>query len=108
MASVYLGLAPGGVVQVWVRDSCNHPVKVARAQAEIEPLGPSHWGRAKAKTKGDTLIRSVKNPSAISRNSAFHTEVGSRDTYLNGHFSDESNDCSAGCFADVGLPNRRP
>lgn len=36
-----LGLAPGGVVQVWVRDSCNHPVKVARAQAEIEPLGPS-------------------------------------------------------------------
>ncbi|WP_159815174.1 DUF2931 family protein [Pseudomonas sp. 18058] len=38
MASVYLGLAPGGVVQVWVRDSCNHPVKVARGQAEIEPL----------------------------------------------------------------------
>ncbi|MGB8922406.1 MAG: DUF2931 family protein [Pseudomonas sp.] len=41
MVSVYLGLAPGGVVQVWVRDSCHHPVKVARAQAEIEPLGPS-------------------------------------------------------------------
>ncbi|MFJ2710272.1 DUF2931 family protein [Pseudomonas sp. NPDC087346] len=41
MASVYLGLAPGGVVQVWVRDSCNHPIKVASAQAEIEPLGPS-------------------------------------------------------------------
>lgn len=41
MASIYLGLAPGGVVQVWVRDSCHHPVKVARAQAEIEPLGPS-------------------------------------------------------------------
>lgn len=41
MGSVYLGLAPGGVVQVWVRDSCNHPVKVARVQAEIEPLGPS-------------------------------------------------------------------
>ncbi|RON43898.1 hypothetical protein BK667_28470 [Pseudomonas frederiksbergensis] len=40
MASVYLGLAPGGVVQVWMRDSCNHPVKVARAQAELEPLGP--------------------------------------------------------------------
>ncbi|QHF50351.1 DUF2931 family protein [Pseudomonas sp. S49] len=40
-ASIYLGLAPGGVVQVWVRDSCHHPVKVARAQAEIEPLGPS-------------------------------------------------------------------
>ncbi|WP_085610620.1 MULTISPECIES: DUF2931 family protein [unclassified Pseudomonas] len=41
MASIYLGLAPGGVVQVWVRDSCHHPVIVARAQAEIEPLGPS-------------------------------------------------------------------
>lgn len=41
IASIYLGLAPGGVVQVWVRDSCHHPVKVARAQAEIEPLGPS-------------------------------------------------------------------
>ncbi|MHC8401712.1 DUF2931 family protein [Pseudomonas sp. MDT1-17] len=41
MASVYLGLAPGGVVQVWVRDSCHRPVEVARAQAEIEPLGPS-------------------------------------------------------------------
>jgi hypothetical protein len=40
-ASIYLGLAPGGVVQVWVRDSCHHPVKVARAQAEMEPLGPS-------------------------------------------------------------------
>ncbi|MHC8411837.1 DUF2931 family protein [Pseudomonas sp. Hz4] len=40
MASIYLGLAPGGVVQVWVRDSCHRPVKVARTQAEIEPLGP--------------------------------------------------------------------
>jgi hypothetical protein len=40
-ASIYLELAPGGVVQVWVRNSCHHPVKVARAQAEIEPLGPS-------------------------------------------------------------------
>ena len=40
MASVYLGLAPGGVVQVWVRDSCNQPVKVAKGLAEIEPLGP--------------------------------------------------------------------
>lgn len=40
MASVYLGLAPGGVVQAWVRDSCHRPIKVARAQGEIEPLGP--------------------------------------------------------------------
>ncbi|WP_150794662.1 DUF2931 family protein [Pseudomonas fluorescens] len=40
MASVYLGLAPGGVVQVWVRDPCRRPIKIARAQAELEPLGP--------------------------------------------------------------------
>jgi hypothetical protein len=41
MASVYVGLAPGGVVQAWVKDSCHKAIKVARAQAEIEPLGPS-------------------------------------------------------------------
>ncbi|WP_405124110.1 DUF2931 family protein [Pseudomonas sp. M20] len=40
-ASIYLGLAPRGVVQVFVRDYCHRPVKVARAQAEIDPLGPS-------------------------------------------------------------------
>ncbi|HBX55506.1 DUF2931 family protein [Pseudomonas sp. UBA2684] len=40
-ASLKLGLAPGGIVQVWVRDECHRPVKVARAQAEVEPLGPS-------------------------------------------------------------------
>lgn len=38
---VYLGLAPGGIVQVWVTDKCLKSIKVARAQAEIEPLGPS-------------------------------------------------------------------
>ncbi|UCR85298.1 DUF2931 family protein [Pseudomonas chlororaphis] len=45
MASVNLGLAPGGIVQVWVRDECRHPIKVARVQAEIEPLGP-HLGKS--------------------------------------------------------------
>ncbi|MCP1479401.1 hypothetical protein J2Y88_001712 [Pseudomonas chlororaphis] len=45
MASVYLGLTPGGIVQVWVRDECRNTVKVARAQAEIEPLGP-HLGKS--------------------------------------------------------------
>ncbi|WMJ02309.1 DUF2931 family protein [Pseudomonas chlororaphis subsp. aurantiaca] len=45
MASANLGLAPGGIVQVWVRDECRHPVKVARVQAEIEPLGP-HLGKS--------------------------------------------------------------
>ncbi|UNG19049.1 DUF2931 family protein [Stutzerimonas zhaodongensis] len=41
MASMYFGLAPGGIVQVWVVDSCGYPVKVARAEAEVEPMGPS-------------------------------------------------------------------
>jgi hypothetical protein len=40
-ASMTLGLAPGGVVQVWVKDSCFKPINVGRAQAEVEPLGPS-------------------------------------------------------------------
>ncbi|MFJ2479510.1 DUF2931 family protein [Pseudomonas sp. NPDC087598] len=40
MATLYVGLAPGGVLQAWVRDSCHRPIKVAHAQGEIEPLGP--------------------------------------------------------------------
>ncbi|MDH4553600.1 DUF2931 family protein, partial [Pseudomonas sp. BN417] len=40
-ATLYLGLAPGGTIQVWVYDRCYKSVKVTRAQAEIEPLGPS-------------------------------------------------------------------
>ncbi len=39
-AALTLGLAPGGVIQAWVRDSCYRPIKVARGQAELEPLGP--------------------------------------------------------------------
>lgn len=44
-AKVYLGLAPGGIVQVWVLDKCMKSIKVARTQAEIEPLGP-HLGKS--------------------------------------------------------------
>jgi len=40
-AVLHVGLAPGGIVQVWARDQCNNPINVARAEAEIEPLGPS-------------------------------------------------------------------
>ncbi|MCO7545059.1 DUF2931 family protein [Stutzerimonas nitrititolerans] len=39
-AGLTLGLAPGGVIRAWVRDSCYRPIKVARGQAEVEPLGP--------------------------------------------------------------------
>ena len=45
IASLYLGLAPGGVVQVRVLDQCHKPVKVARSKAETEPLGP-HLGKS--------------------------------------------------------------
>lgn len=45
IALVYIGLAPGGIVQVWVSDKCMKAIKVARAQAEIEPLGP-HLGKS--------------------------------------------------------------
>lgn len=45
MAALYLGLAPGGVIQAWAMDSCGYPVMVARSQAEIEPLGP-HLGNS--------------------------------------------------------------
>lgn len=44
-ATLYLGLAPGGIIQVWVRDNCFKAIKVARAQAEVEPLGP-HLGKS--------------------------------------------------------------
>lgn len=40
VALVYVGVAPGGIVQVWVADKCMKAVKVARAQAEKEPIGP--------------------------------------------------------------------
>ncbi|WP_028622942.1 DUF2931 family protein [Pseudomonas sp. Ant30-3] len=40
LALVYVGLAPGGIVEVRVADACMKSIKVARAQAEIEPLGP--------------------------------------------------------------------
>ena len=36
-----LGLAPGGVVRGWVMSTCGGPIEALRAQAEIEPKGPS-------------------------------------------------------------------
>lgn len=38
--SVTLGLAPGGIVQVWVWDECLRSIPFARVQEEVEPLGP--------------------------------------------------------------------
>lgn len=39
-ASLNLGLAPGGIIQVWVWDHCFRAHKVDRGQVGIEPLGP--------------------------------------------------------------------
>jgi hypothetical protein len=43
--SVTLGLAPGGIVQVWVWDECLRRIPFARVQVEVEPLGP-HLGKS--------------------------------------------------------------
>ncbi|MDI2594354.1 DUF2931 family protein [Pseudomonas sp. 681] len=40
IASVRLGLAPGGIVQIWVLNECMRPVKVANGKVDKEPLGP--------------------------------------------------------------------
>ncbi|WP_160105814.1 DUF2931 family protein [Pseudomonas izuensis] len=40
-AALSLGLAPGGIIQVWVWDDCFRPQKADRGQVGIEPLGPS-------------------------------------------------------------------
>jgi Protein of unknown function (DUF2931) len=53
--SMTLGLAPGGIVQVWVWDECLRSVPFVRAQVEIEPLGPDLGksnGRYYPQTKG--------------------------------------------------------
>jgi hypothetical protein len=53
--SMTLGLAPGGIVQVWVWDECLRRVPFVRAQVQIEPLGPDLGksnGRYYPQTKG--------------------------------------------------------
>jgi len=56
--SMTLGLAPGGIVQVWVWDECLRSIPVARAQVEVEPLGP-YLGKSNGhyypQTKGSKL-----------------------------------------------------
>lgn len=39
-ASLNVGLAPGGIIQLWTRDDCFHSTIVDRGQVGIEPLGP--------------------------------------------------------------------
>ncbi len=47
--SITLGMAPGGIVKVWVGGACLGFKEVGRFQAEVEPLGP-YTGKAKVNT----------------------------------------------------------
>jgi hypothetical protein len=38
--AITIGLAPGGIVKLWVNGACFPATEILRAQAEIEPLGP--------------------------------------------------------------------
>jgi hypothetical protein len=42
--SITLGMAPGGIVKVWVGGACLNYKEVGRFQAEVEPLGPHRNG----------------------------------------------------------------
>ena len=46
--TINLGMAPGGIVKVWLGGGCLGYKEVGRFQAEIEPLGP-YKGRSKGK-----------------------------------------------------------
>lgn len=43
--SIALGMAPGGIVKVWVGGACLGYTEVGRFQAEVEPRGPFLSGR---------------------------------------------------------------
>ncbi|WP_268800382.1 DUF2931 family protein [Pseudomonas huanghezhanensis] len=43
--TITLGLAPGGIVKVWVGSGCLEHKEVGRFQAEIETLGPYQTGK---------------------------------------------------------------
>jgi hypothetical protein len=45
---ITLGMAPGGIVKVWVGGSCLGFKEVGRYQAKVEPLGP-YRGASKGK-----------------------------------------------------------
>ena len=46
--AITIGLAPGGIVKLWITGPCFFGTEVLRAQAEIEPLGP-YGGRSGGK-----------------------------------------------------------
>ncbi|APQ12413.1 hypothetical protein NS274_19670 [Pseudomonas oryzihabitans] len=46
--SLTIGLAPGGVVKVWIKGPCLDPIEVLTLQAEVEPKGP-YGGKSNGK-----------------------------------------------------------
>ena len=46
--SLTIGLAPGGIVKVWIKGPCLDPIEVLTLQAEIEPKGP-YGGKSNGK-----------------------------------------------------------
>jgi hypothetical protein len=43
--AITLGMAPGGIVKVWVGGSCLGYKEVGRYQAKVEPRGPNQDGK---------------------------------------------------------------
>jgi hypothetical protein len=54
--TITLGMAPGGIVKVWLGGSCLGFKEVGRYQAKIEPLGPNQDGKG--------LFYRAPNPAA--------------------------------------------
>ena len=54
--AITLGMAPGGIVKVWVGGSCLGYREVGRYQAKVEPLGPNQ--------DGNGLFYRAPNPAA--------------------------------------------
>ncbi|QSB21575.1 DUF2931 family protein [Pseudomonas sp. 15A4] len=54
--AITLGMAPGGIVKVWVGGPCLGFKEVGRYQAKVEPLGPNQDGRG--------LFYRAPNPAA--------------------------------------------
>jgi hypothetical protein len=59
---ITLGMAPGGIVKVWVGGACLGFREVGRFQAEIEPLGPY-----KGKSKGQYVPIEPENKAYIDK-----------------------------------------
>ncbi|MDH4653351.1 DUF2931 family protein [Pseudomonas sp. BN606] len=60
---ISLGLAPGGIVKVWVGGPCLPSKEVGRYQAKVEPLGPY-----KGKSKGKYIPLEPENKAYIEQN----------------------------------------